>query len=33
VTPSLEAATLTTEKLGELIGGSGWTELASGKNA
>jgi len=33
VTPSLEAATLTTEKLGELIGGIGWTELASGKNA
>jgi len=33
VTPPLKAASLTTEKLGELIGGSGWTELASGKGA
>jgi simple sugar transport system ATP-binding protein len=33
VTPPLEAATLTTEKLGELIGGSGWSEIASGKSA
>ena len=31
VTSPLEAATLTTEKLGELIGGKGWTELSSGK--
>src|SRR5271157_4610196 len=33
VTPPLGAASLTTEKLGELIGGSGWTDLASGKGA
>ena len=33
VTPPLEASTLTTEKLGELIGGKGWTELPSGKDA
>ena len=33
VTPPLEAATLTTEKLGELIGGKGWTEISSGKGA
>jgi simple sugar transport system ATP-binding protein len=33
VTPPLEAATLTTEKLGELIGGSGWSEITSGKSA
>ena len=33
VTPPLEVASLTTEKLGELIGGSGWTELTSRKNA
>ena len=26
VTPPLDAATLTTEKLGELIGGKGWPE-------
>jgi len=32
VTPPLEAETLTTEKLGELIGGKGWTENAGGKN-
>ena len=33
VTPPLEAAALTTEKLGELIGGSGWSEITSGKSA
>ena len=33
VTPPLDAATLTIEKLGELIGGSGWTELTSRKSA
>jgi general nucleoside transport system ATP-binding protein len=33
VTPPLEAAILTTEKLGELIGGSGWSEITSGKSA
>jgi simple sugar transport system ATP-binding protein len=33
VTPPLEAATLTTEKLGGLIGGSGWSEITSGKSA
>jgi simple sugar transport system ATP-binding protein len=33
VTQPLEASTLTTEKLGELIGGKGWTELPSGKDA
>ncbi len=32
VTPPLEAATLSTEKLGELIGGTGWTKLNSGMN-
>jgi general nucleoside transport system ATP-binding protein len=31
VTPPLKAATLTTDKLGELIGGKGWPESASGK--
>ncbi len=33
VTPPLDAASLTTEKLGELIGGMGWTNLDSGKSA
>ncbi len=33
VTPPLDATTLTTETLGELIGGKGWTELPSGKGA
>ncbi len=33
VTLPLEATILTTEKLGELIGGSGWTELTAGKSA
>jgi simple sugar transport system ATP-binding protein len=33
VTLPLKATRLTTEKLGELIGGSGWTELSSGKSA
>jgi simple sugar transport system ATP-binding protein len=33
VTPPLDAASLTTDKLGELIGGKGWTELPSGKGA
>jgi simple sugar transport system ATP-binding protein len=33
VTPPLEASTLTAEKLGELIGGKGWAELPSGKDA
>ncbi len=33
VTPPLDAATLTTEKLGELIGGIGWDELRSGQSA
>lgn len=33
VTPLLEASSLTTEKLGELIGGMGWTKLNSGKSA
>ncbi len=33
VTLPLDVASLTTEKLGELIGGSGWNELVSGKNA
>ena len=33
VSPPLEAASLTTEKLGELIGGKGWTEFPSGKGA
>ncbi len=31
VTTPLDVANLTTDKLGELIGGSGWTELALGK--
>jgi simple sugar transport system ATP-binding protein len=30
VTPALDSTTLTTEKLGELIGGKGWTESSSG---
>ena len=33
VTPPLDAATLTTETLGELIGGKGWPESPSGKGA
>jgi ABC-type uncharacterized transport system ATPase subunit len=33
VTRPLEASTLTTEKLGELIGGSGWEDAGSGKHA
>ncbi len=33
VTPPLDAASLTTERLGELIGGMGWTKLESGKSA
>ncbi len=33
VTPPLDASSLTTEKLGELIGGMGWTKLNSGKSA
>ena len=33
VTPPLQADRLTTEKLGELIGGSGWSEITSGKDA
>jgi simple sugar transport system ATP-binding protein len=33
VTQPMEATSLTTEKLGELIGGSGWPELSTGKNA
>lgn len=33
VTPPLDASSLTTEKLGELIGGMGWTRLNSGKSA
>jgi general nucleoside transport system ATP-binding protein len=33
VTPPLEAGTLTTETLGELIGGKGWSNLPSGKGA
>lgn len=32
-TPALDAATLTTEKLGELIGGMGWTTPDTGKRA
>lgn len=32
VTPPLEATSLTTEKLGELIGGSGWSNLPSVTN-
>jgi ABC-type uncharacterized transport system ATPase subunit len=31
VTPPLDAASLTTDMLGQLIGGKGWNELASGK--
>ncbi len=33
ITPPLDATSLTTEKLGELIGGMGWTKLNSGKTA
>ena len=33
VTPPLQADRLSTEKLGELIGGSGWSEITSGKDA
>ena len=33
VTLPLEAAALTTEALGQLIGGKGWEEFASGKGA
>jgi simple sugar transport system ATP-binding protein len=33
VTPPLEADRLTTEKLGELIGGSGWSDLPAGTSA
>ena len=33
VTSPLDAANLTTEKLGELIGGKGWPESDTGKNA
>ena len=33
VTPPLDATALTTDALGELIGGKGWDEYASGKNA
>ncbi len=33
VSPALEAASLTTEKLGELIGGMGWDNLERGKGA
>ena len=34
VTPALNSALLTTEKLGELIGGMGWSELSeTGKRA
>lgn len=33
VTPPLKASGLTTEKLGELIGGMGWAKLSSGKKA
>lgn len=33
VTPPLDAASLTTEKLGELIGGMGWNKLEAGKAA
>jgi general nucleoside transport system ATP-binding protein len=33
VTPPLDAVTLTTERLGELIGGKGWTELPPGKDS
>ena len=33
VTPPLDAITLTTEKLGELIGGKGWPQSTSGKGA
>jgi general nucleoside transport system ATP-binding protein len=33
VTPPLDAATLTSDKLGQLIGGKGWPEPAAGKGA
>jgi ABC-type uncharacterized transport system ATPase subunit len=33
VTPTLDATSLTTEKLGELIGGMGWKKLTSGERA
>ncbi len=33
ITPPLDAASLTTAKLGELIGGMGWNKLDSGKRA
>ena len=33
MTPPLDAASLTTEKLGELIGGMGWNKLNAGKSA
>ncbi len=33
VTPPLDATSLTTEKLGELIGGMGWEQLKAGKSA
>ena len=33
MTPPLDAASLTTEKLGELIGGMGWNKLNPGKSA
>ncbi len=33
MTPPLDAASLTTEKLGELIGGMGWNKLNPGKGA
>jgi ABC-type uncharacterized transport system ATPase subunit len=33
VSPPLAATALTTEKLGELIGGKGWSELTAGKGA
>lgn len=31
VTPPLEATRLTTDALGQLIGGKGWDELGTGK--
>jgi general nucleoside transport system ATP-binding protein len=33
VTPPLDASTLTTDALGQLIGGKGWEELVSGEDA
>lgn len=33
VTPPLDAGALTSDKLGELIGGKGWNEFAAGKSA